>query len=336
MPGLLMLRCFQSSTVTRVALSIFILTILFIQSETALAQCATTGTNPVTLTCAANTTTTNTSNIASPNPTTSDRTQDFNASIVGQINGGVTVDGFGLSLVTTLPGSTISVTNNGSITTNQNGVSALLLAAGAPGDFGTFSYSGTGSIINTGTGDALNISNSGTGGITINVSGTSTIAATSTGAGIATGGGTGAVGVTVQSGGTVQGGVGVAFGGVTNNTLTNFGTVQGIGVGSIGVSGGLATIINSGNITALARGAFGDNLTIINNFGGTIQATGVGGVAVQATGVTGFANITNNFGATISATNANGIAIATTTAIVNNSGTISERSTASIPRIRLR
>jgi autotransporter-associated beta strand protein len=324
MPGLMMPRCCQSSTVTRVALSICILAILFIQSETALAQCATTGTNPVTLTCATNTTTTNTSNVASPNPTTSDRTQDFNASIVGQINSGVTVNGFGLSLVTTLPGSTISVTNNGSITTNQNGFRALQVAPGALGNFGTFSYSGTGSITNTGNGDALNISNGGTGGITINVSGTSTIAAGSTAAGIAAGGpDTGSVGVTVQSGGTVQGQVAVSFGGTTNNTLTNSGTVQGIGVGSIGVSGVPATIINSGNITALARGAFGDNLTITNNLGGTIQATDVGGVAVQAIGTTGFANITNNTGATISATNTSGIAIAATTATVNNSGTIS-------------
>ncbi len=216
------------------------------------------------------------------------------------------------------------MTNNGSITTNQNGFRALQVAPGASGNFGTFSYSGTGSITNTGSGDALNISNSGTGGITINVSGTSTIAAGSTASGIGAGGpGTGSVGVTVQSGGTVQGQVGVSFGGTTNNTLTNSGTVQGIGAGSIGVSGTPATIVNSGNITALARGAFGDNLTITNNLGGTIQATDVGGVAVQAIGAIGFANITNNFGATISATNTSGIAIATTTATVNNSGTIS-------------
>jgi len=311
--------------VTRVALSIGILAILLMQSENALAACTTTGlqTAPVTLTCAANTTTTNTPNTVSP-ATTSDRTQDLNSSIIAQVNGGVTVDGFGLNLITTLPGSTVSVTNDGLITTNQNnGIRALQVSPGAAGNFGTFTYSGAGSISNTGSGDALNISNSGTGGISITVSGTSTIAATNTGTGIGTGSGTGAVGVTVQSGGTVQGGAGVSFGGAAGNTLTNSGTVQGIGALSVGVSATAATIINSGNITALGRGALGDNLNITNNLGGTIQATGVGGVGVQAIGAIGFANITNNTGATISATNTNGIAIATATAAVNNSGTIS-------------
>ena len=324
LPDSLKPRWCHSPTVTRVALSIGILAILLMQSENALAACTTTGFAPVTLTCAANTTTTNTTNTASP-ATTSDRAQSLFSSIIAQVNGGVTVDGFGLNLITTLPGSTVSVTNDGSITTNQNNntVRALEVTAGAAGNFGTFTYSGTGSISNTGSGDALNISNSGTGGISITVSGTSTIAATNTGAGIGTGGGTGAVGVTVQSGGTVRGGVGVSFGGAASNTLMNSGTVQGIGAHSNGVSATAATVINSGNITALGRGAFGDNLIITNNLGGTIQATDVAGVGVQAMGAIGFANITNNTGATISATNTNGIAIATTTATVNNSGTIS-------------
>ena len=135
----------RRSLVGGVTLDLAIVAILAIQSENASAACAATGTNPVTLTCAASTTTTNTSNTVSPNPATSDRTQDFNASILGQVNGGVTVDGFGLSLITTLPGSTVSVTNNGAITTNQpGGISALQVSPGAAGNFGTFSYSGSG------------------------------------------------------------------------------------------------------------------------------------------------------------------------------------------------
>ena len=325
LPDSLMPRWYHSPTVTRVALGVGILATLFIQSETALAQCATTGTNPVTLTCAANTTTTQTSNTVSPNPATSDQTQDLNASIIGQVNTGVTVNGFGLNIVTTLPGSTVSMTNNGTISTAQGaGNRALQIAPGAAGNFGTFSYSGTGNLTNTGGGDALSISNSGTGNISINISGTSTVSALNSGNGIATGAVTGTVDVTVQSGGTVQGGNAVTFGGTTTaNTLNNFGTVQGIGSLSSGVSAGTATINNSGMITGLSSGAFGDNLTITNNTGGTVQATDVGGVAVHAQGAVGFANITNNAGATISATNTNGIAIATTTAIINNSGTIS-------------
>jgi len=324
-PDSLTARSCHSPAAARVALSFGVLVIFLMPPESALAQCATTGTNPVTLTCAANTTTTQTSNIASPNPATSDQTQDFNASIVGQVNSGVTVNGFGLNIVSTLPGSTVSMTNNGTISTAQGaGNRALQMAPGAAGNFGTFSYSGTGNITNTGGGDALSISNSGTGNIDINVSGSSTIGASATGNGIVAGGpGTGSVGVTVQSGGTVQGGVAVSFSGTaTTNTLTNFGTVQGIGALSSGVSATVATILNSGTITGLSSGAFGDNLTITNNTGHTIQGTDVGGVGVHAIGAVGFANITNNAGATISATNTNGIAIATTTAMVNNSGAI--------------
>ena len=293
------------------------------QSENALAQCATTGTNPVTLTCA-NTTTTQTSNTASPNPATSDQTQDLNASIIGQVNTGATINGFGLIIISTLPGSTISMTNNGTISTAQGaGNRALQMAPGAAGNFGTFSYTGTGNLTNTGGGDALSISNSGTGNISINISGTSTVSALNSGNGIATGGVTGTVDVTVQAGGTVQGGTAVSFGGTTTaNTLTNFGTVQGIGSLSSGVSATIATINNSGLIAGLGSGVFGGDLTITNNTGHTIQATDVGGVAVHAQGGPGFANVTNNAGATISATNINGIGVATTTAIVNNFGAI--------------
>src|SRR5437879_4257082 len=106
-PNSLIPRWCHSPAAWRVALGVGILVILSIQPEHAQAQCATTGTNPVTLTCAANTTTTQTSNVASPNPATSDQTQDFNASIVGQVNTGVTVNGFGLNIVSTLPGSTV-------------------------------------------------------------------------------------------------------------------------------------------------------------------------------------------------------------------------------------
>ena len=118
-PDLLIPRCCQSPAATRVALSFGVLVILFMQPQSALAQCATTGTNPITLTCAANTTTTQTSNTASPNPATNDQTQQLNASIIGQVNSGVTVNGFGLSIVSTLPGSTVSMTDNGTISTAQ-------------------------------------------------------------------------------------------------------------------------------------------------------------------------------------------------------------------------
>jgi uncharacterized protein with beta-barrel porin domain len=303
--------------------SIFVAAALLLQSGAAQAACSTSGTNPVTLSCAANTTTTATTNTTSPNAATSDQTQDLNASIVGQVNSSVTVDGFGLSLVSTLPGATISMTNNGTISTNQGaGNRALQINAGAPGNFGAFTYSGSGNVSNTGGGDALSISNSGTGDISITVSGTSTVSATATGNGIVTGGVTGNVTVTVQSGGTVQGGTAVSIGGTsTVNTVTNSGTIQGIGTLSSGVSANNTTIQNTGgSITAVASGIFGDNLTITNNGSSTISATGVGGVAIHALGAVGFANITNLATGTVSATNTNGIAVATTTAVISNAG----------------
>jgi uncharacterized protein with beta-barrel porin domain len=293
--------------------------VLLLHSGTAQAACSTTGNNPnpVTLSCAANTTTTNTTNTTSPNPATSDQAQNFNTSIVGQVNSGVTVDGFGLALISTLVGSTISMTNNGTISTNQTNNRALQINAGAPGNFGTFSYSGSGNIINTGTGDALFISNSGSGDISITVSGTSTISATATGSGIATG--TGNTTVLVQSGGTVKGGNAISIGTGTVNTVTNFGTLQGV---SSGVSADNTTIQNSGTITALTSGIFGDNLTVTNNGSATISATAVNGAAVRALGAIGFANISNFATGTISATNTNGVAIATTTGIISNAGAI--------------
>ncbi|MFL5099214.1 MAG: hypothetical protein ACJ8E5_01295, partial [Xanthobacteraceae bacterium] len=68
----------------------------------------TAGIDPVIITVAADTTTTNTTNTTSP-ATTDDRIQQFNADLQGQVNSGVTVDGFGLNLVTTKVGGSINI-----------------------------------------------------------------------------------------------------------------------------------------------------------------------------------------------------------------------------------
>src|ERR1700758_1838192 len=83
--------------------------------SSAWAACSTSGTDPVTLTCATNTTTTNTTNTTSPNPSTSDHLQQFGADLIGQVNTGVTVKGFGLELTTTKPGGAVTFTNNGAL-----------------------------------------------------------------------------------------------------------------------------------------------------------------------------------------------------------------------------
>src|SRR5450756_2057723 len=84
-----------------VAVSMFGPLALLFNPQSALAACSTSGVDPVTVSCAANTSTANTTNTTSPNAATSDRIQQFNADLIGQINSGVTVDTFGLNLVTT-------------------------------------------------------------------------------------------------------------------------------------------------------------------------------------------------------------------------------------------
>ena len=88
------------------------------------------GTNPVTVEAVSNTTTTSNANAL----------EDFNASIIGTVDSGVTVDGFGLQFVSTSPvaGTTIQITNDGTVSTNQNSIHALSANAGPGTNFGTF------------------------------------------------------------------------------------------------------------------------------------------------------------------------------------------------------
>src|SRR4029077_17806278 len=116
-----------------------------------------------------------------------DALEQINDSIAGVIDSGVTVDGFGLDLESGTPaaGGDIQVTNDATVSTNQNSSHALLVNAGPGTNFGTFTYSGSGDVTNTGSGgDALSINNPGSGGIDVTVSGTSTISGSTTGGGI--------------------------------------------------------------------------------------------------------------------------------------------------------
>jgi FG-GAP-like repeat len=282
----------------------------------------TSGTNPVTVEASGATTTTSANDVV-----------QANASIVGQIDSGATVDGFGLELVALPNTATISVTNAGAVSTNQNSNIALLLNAGTSG---TLTYSGSGNVTNTGSGGtALSVTNSGTGNVDVTISGTSTISASTTGDGIvASTTGTGTADVTVQSGGTVTGQGGVSLGGGVD-TLDNSGTVQGIGMLSIGVTGLVATVTNSATISGTVGGVDVNNLTLTNNSGATIETTGTTSTeaaeaAVVAVTAVNAADITNKSGATIAATGQFGqIGIlvggtgATGNATVGNAGTIS-------------
>src|SRR5262249_46980670 len=134
------------------------------------------------------------------------------------------------------------------------------------GDFGTFTYTGSGDVTNTGNGGALLIQNqgaaAGTGKIDITISGTSTISGSSTGDGIeASTTGSGTVKVTVQSGGLVEGGGAIDFGGSGADTVDNTGTITGV-----------AAAIQSGT----------SQIILNNQLGGQISATGTNGQAIIA------------------------------------------------------
>src|SRR6185312_10540142 len=294
----------------------------------------TSGSNPTTVEATSDTTTTSPANAL----------QDINDSIVGIIDSGVTVDGFGLAFVTTFgilppPGATIQITNNGTVSTDQNSTAALSANAGQTGNFGDFTYAGSGNVTNTGSGgSALSITDP-TGNVDITVSGTSTISGSTTGNGIAASSGadassTGTVKVTVQSGGTVEGQTAVSFGnGVA--TLDNSGTVQGTGSLSSGVGGVAATETNSATISGTTSGVNVDNVTLTNKSGATIETTGTTAgeaalAAIVAVEALTAADITNQSGATIQATGPFGqigVLIGTTgatgDATVHNAGTIS-------------
>src|SRR5687768_14617417 len=113
-------------------------------------------------------TTTIAGNSTNPNPSSTARTQQFAANIVGEVNAGVIVDGLGLQFSAT-GGNSIDVVNAGSVgvTTGGNGLTDVLEINGNGGDI---SYRGTGDIthfISGAAGDGLSMTNTGSGDITI-------------------------------------------------------------------------------------------------------------------------------------------------------------------------
>jgi fibronectin-binding autotransporter adhesin len=142
-----------------------------------------------TVSCNADTTTTNTTNLDGINPVSSDRTQLFDngAAINGTVQSGVTVGGFGLQLTegaaAPLP---ITMNNQGQVTTTQ-AVDALHI----DGNGGPISYSGKGGVTNTTSSDAaLFVDNVG-GNVSIvtgagTISGATGINASTIGAGAVT------------------------------------------------------------------------------------------------------------------------------------------------------
>lgn len=248
------------------------------------AACNVTST-PNSVTCAANTTTTLTTNTDAGNPSSSDYRQVFTTggAVAATVNAGVTVDGNGLTVDTTAQAgaaSAITFTNNGSISTA--GVS--LNTVDLEGNGGLIRYSGNGSIAGEfGTG-GLTVRNRNSGAILINT-GTGSIpflTATTDGAGA----------VLVNSTGPA---------GAINTTTVNGST-------------SITTSHGSGTITAVASGA-GDIILDANGAtssvnlqsnGGNVTVNTNGGVSVSGLGTAIIAETTGT-GNTVVNVNSGGV-----------------------------
>src|SRR5262245_42623141 len=90
--------------------------------------------------------TTTTTNTTFPANVPNDRNYVFNVpTFTAAVTSGALVDGFGLRFQNTSPTGSITVTNDGAVTTAQPGFSALVILASG----GSLTYTGTGSVSNT-------------------------------------------------------------------------------------------------------------------------------------------------------------------------------------------
>ncbi len=324
--GLAVAPCARATRIGRAALALraaLIIAAGFILATAgrigdAAAQCTSVGVFPTVVTCATNTDTT-----VSP-PAIFGALGDITA----QVNSGVTVSGQGLVLQATpfLPTSAgnISFTNNGIINSSlPTGNRALLLQVNTGNPASTITYQGTGSVTNTGLGEALFFdAGDGTGNATI--SSTSTISAD---------GATGIVIVqsgspfilTIQQGAVVRGLEGVST--AVNTIITNAGSVTATSPIGAGFDVDSGSLTNSGFITGPAGGVFignvGTTAAVTNQTGGIIETAGEAVGAVESQGTF---TVINQAGAIIRGTSAGpvgsaGILVEGDTTITND-GTI--------------
>jgi hypothetical protein len=296
----------------------------------AFAACSTsTAGTTTTLDCSTNTATTNSTNSNPNNPATSNQRQRLNDNFVVNVGSGTAVGSFGLSIEPTGTNQTVTVTNQGAVSTNQFNGNALNVS----GNGGLIAYSGGGSVsgvINGGTG--LNLSNTGNGDIRIGTAAAPITAAFA-----------GEVAINAISDGntnlflaggsltTSTSGVGLALKGVSgassiNATLTgNTSITQVAGrAGAIGIATITAraiSISSDANIgtasTPLAIGVLADSQgpASIHQTGGTIYATAGLAVAGDVVSVTtdGNSRIVANSGVVV---------VASKTATINLGGSI--------------
>jgi uncharacterized protein with beta-barrel porin domain len=296
----------------------------------AVAACSTSTTGTTTaLNCFANTATINSINSNPNNPATNSQIQRLNDNFVVNITSGTAVSGFGLSIEPTGTNQTVTITNQGAISTSQFNGSALNVS----GNGGLIAYSGGGSVLGVINGGAgLNLSNTGNGDIRIGTA-AAPITASFAGGTAINAVADGNIDVFLAGGSltTSTSGVALSLRGVSgassiNAALTgNTSITQVAGsAGSIGIAATTAqaiSISSDANIgtasTPVAIGELADSRgpASIHQTGGTITATtglAVGGDVVSVTTESN-SRIVGNSGA---------IVVASKTATINLGGSI--------------
>ena len=233
---------------------------------------------------------TSTTDTLYPGSAPNDRGYSFSSASPAQltVDSGATINGFGLAIRNSGAGG-VTVTNNGTISvdvgnTPSAGGSAALNLEGS----GTITYTGGGSIIHNGTGNAVDIDQTGSGATSFTATGPiraangSGVVVTDTAAGghinVTTGGVTAGIdgirvdsasttaNVTIVANGDVTGANGgsgfgvfgrIQAGGTGNVDITANGAVAGVsGIGATNLGTGSTTVKAVGPITAINFGAF--------------------------------------------------------------------------------
>ena len=237
-------------------------------SSAALASCVV---SAGTVVCGATTTTDTTNAGGTPAIDRQYSAVTSGAAFTGIVSSGATVNGLGLAFTNTAGGANaLNVVNNGDVqvasgyTPTQGGSAAISINAI---NATLVNYSGTGNLVNLGTGDGLNIATTGSGAIVANVSGdVSTIGPASGGIYLSSTGTGSNLQLTTSSGRTIRsGGVVGAELAITNTAsagtlqLTNNATVLSsvsapntLGTGLFANQHGLGSVavVNSGAISA--------------------------------------------------------------------------------------
>ena len=280
--------------------------------------------------------------------------------VSGVILPGVTVDGFGLSFVSTL-GNPLSVSNAGTVLLNAGtvggggGGGGPLNALQLIGSGGDVVYTGNGSVINTGSGRALSITNTGIGNVMATIGGMiSATGGTAIATNTAAGNSTININSIVQGIGSVANPVISATSGTGTTTINNNaggvirstnGDAKDLAISSP-VTTGQIVINNAG--TLLGRISLPDGNNVFNNigtwtasdgagpaanFGGGLNTLNNSGTINMASTFAGIETINNGVGGVINAGNIPGAggAMFTTSKVqtVNNAGTLNVNGTAS-------